>query len=240
MVLPHHTRPPTPIFAFSSAMAPTHRNRSRPALIPMKPDYKAEDVEYIKHRRSTTDANGNTEQTELRVPKLKDESTTYQIIEFFAYFCECRCHMHWTTGPKLFQKFLSQLEGDHSTSWTVQVAGIGETVVNFDAQHDVFKTGLLSGCQYHDQMDFLRTLRKSVDQTPTQFLRALRAAESRAAELPDAPANPGFSEMERKRVFYLAMPNSWQEKFDDANMRLEDEVINNMRLYFDQLYTLYS
>jgi len=69
--------------------------------------------------------------------------------------------------------------------------------------------------------------------TPSAFLLVFRAAESHAIQLPDAPAIAGFDDMERKRCFKNAMPLAWQDKFDDANLSIEVEALNDMRAYFD-------
>ena len=109
--------------------------------------------------------------------------------------------MQWNTGPKLFQRFIMHLEGVHLTTWEAQIDGVNETVVNFNAQFTDFKRGLLEGYKYLDQMDYLKELKKGKEQIPKEHLRLVRAAETMACMLPDAP-NAGFSEDERKRNFF--------------------------------------
>ena len=86
-------------------------------------------------------------------------------------------------------------------------------------------------------MDYLRSIRKPPDMTPTAFMLQFRASEMRALHLPDAPnANGGFSDVDRRRLFYKAMPYSWQVKFDDANLTVEDETMADMLIYFDRVH----
>jgi hypothetical protein len=199
---------------------------------------KDEDMEFIKHRRSEVN-NGVTEEIQEQVPKLTDSATPYHILRFFSSFTQVRRHMQWTTGPRLFQRFHMHLEGTHLTTWEDQINGLAETVANFDAQFIAFKGTLLQGYKYLDQMDYLRTVKKTKDQTPKDYLRLVRASETLASQLPDAPNNPGFTDLERRRNFLRAMPLDWQTKFIEANLRVEDETINDMRLYFERLQELY-
>jgi hypothetical protein len=220
-------------------MAPTRRNRLvAQAVIPLEVP-KDEDVEYIKHRRSE-DQNGVREEIQEQIPKLTDRSTPHQILRFFVTFDQVRKHMQWTTGPRLYQRFHMHLDGTHLIAWEEQVSGVNETVNSFNLQSAAFKVSLLQGYKYLDQMDYLRTVRKSKEQSPKDFLRLVRAAETIACQLPDAPPlNSGFSEIERKRNFLQAMPIDWQVKFIEANLRIEEETINDMRIYFDRLQELH-
>jgi len=88
-------------------------------------------------------------------------------------------------------------------------------------------------------MDYLRGLRKNKDQTPKEYLRLARAAETLACQLPDAPDNAGFSDIERKRNFFQAMPMDWQAKFIESNLRVDVESINDMCGYFERLQELH-
>jgi len=212
-------------------MAPTRRKKK--AVIPFKPDYDETEIEYIKHRRSEYN-NGITEEISERVPKLPSDATPYLILTFFSTFAHVRETMQWTTGVKLFQRFRIQLMTVHLETWLIQVNGVNQTVANFDANLEEFKAQLLRGYKYHNQMDFLRTMKKPPEMSPSKFLLAFRASEGHARQLPDAPGvGAGFSDIERRRCLYNAMPIAWTEKFDDANMVIEDETIEDMRSYFD-------
>eukprot|EP00977_Amphora_coffeiformis_P006003 scaffold1289_cov178-Amphora_coffeaeformis.AAC.1 len=88
-------------------------------------------------------------------------------------------------------------------------------------------------------MDYLRQVKKTKDRTPKEFLWLVRASETLACQLPDAPNNPGFSDLERRQNFFQEMPLDWQAKFIEANMRVEDESLNDMHIYFERLQSLY-
>jgi hypothetical protein len=171
----------------------------------MKPDYDKDNVEYIKHRR-VEQQDGVTEEIQERVPILQDDSTAFQVLEFFAAFAQCRRHMVWIAGPRLFQRFALHLNGTHLINWQIQIDGVDESPDDFDEQLAAFKISLLEGYKYGDQIDALREMKKTRDQTPSQFLLAFRAAESRAVQLPDAPIQAGFSHEERKRIFLRQCP----------------------------------
>ena len=67
----------------------------------------------------------------------------------------------------------------------------------------------------------------------------MQASETLACQFPDAPNNAGFSDLKRKHNFLQAMPLGWQSKFMEANLRFENELLNNMHIYFDWLQALY-
>jgi hypothetical protein len=171
-------------------MAPTRKGLQARPVIPLQLP-KDEDLEFIKHKRSEEN-NGVREEIEERVPKLSDEATPYQILRFFTSFNQVRRHMNWTTGPRLYQRFHVHLEGTHLVTWEDQVNEVNQTVQTFDQEYIQFKANLLAGYKYYDQMDYLRQVKKTKDQTPKEFLRLVRASETLACQLPDAPNNPGF------------------------------------------------
>ena len=218
-------------------MAPS-RQRKKVPNIPLKPDYDESTVEYLTHRRSEVVA-GVTEEIQQRVPILPTDATPFLKLKFFAAFTKARRHLQWTTGPRLFQRFEMHLSDLHLATWEAQAQGVAATVANFNQQYAAFKTTLLSGYRYHDQMDFLRQVKKQPDQSPSQFVLMCSAAEAHAIQLPDAPVAPatvGFTAEERRRNLLQAMPSSWQDKFIDANMTTADETLATMQQYFDRLY----
>jgi len=112
-------------------MAPTKRHNKKP-IIPLTKDTVDEKAEYIKHSRSTT-ADGVTETVEERIIKVGDSFTPRQLLDFLTVFAQARATLHWTTGPKLFQKFRSQLSGVPLEVWLDAIDGMNQTMVNFDA-----------------------------------------------------------------------------------------------------------
>mmetsp|Transcript_6648 Transcript_6648/g.18603 ORF Transcript_6648/g.18603 Transcript_6648/m.18603 type:complete len:94 (-) Transcript_6648:149-430(-) len=63
-------------------------------------------------------------------------------------------------------------------------------------------------------LDFMRTLRKPPQLTPTQFSRRFATLEDALQFLPDAPypRDCRFSDVDRRRLLYNAMPAAWRTK----------------------------
>ena len=175
-------------------------------IIPLKPDFDESKLQFVKHK-ITRDENGVREETEQRVPTLPITATAYQKLMFFEAFSRARLIMGWTTGPKLYSKFVMHLSLVHLRTWTTTVGNHNQTVANFDVDLQAFKSTLLTGYRYHNQMDYLREVKKPRESSPIDFLNLFLSAEQMALELPDTPAlQPGFSEAERRRCYYKAMP----------------------------------
>ena len=118
--------------------------RQEKAIIPFKPDYEEDAVEYIKHRRSETNA-GVTEEVTECVPLLLDDATLYLILKFFSTFAHARATLQWTTGAKLFQKFRIHLSEMHLQTWQIETNGMNQNVNNFNTALAAFKSTLLQG-----------------------------------------------------------------------------------------------
>ena len=70
-------------------------------------DYEPENptaVEYIKHQLRVR-AQNNEDTVEERIPKLNEDASPGEILQFLTTFQRVRRTMGWTTGPKLYQKF---------------------------------------------------------------------------------------------------------------------------------------
>ena len=132
------------------------------------------------------------------------------------------------TGQKLYQKFRMHLEGYHLELWETINDGKNRTVDNFCAGLTEFKNELLADYTYEDQMDYLRKVKKPPKLTPSKFLNKLRMHNRLVVQLPDAPAQPGFSADQIKRQFLAAMPRTWRNKFANANMTLANTTIKSM------------
>ena len=146
-------------------MAPTKRHNKKP-VIPLTKDTVDDKAEYIKHSCSTTE-NGITETVEERIAKVGDSFTPRQLLDFLTAFAQARISLHWTTGPKLFQKFRSQLSGVPLEVWLDAIDGLNQTVANFDAALITFKNNSLAGYNYNDQMDYIRSIRKPREVSPS-------------------------------------------------------------------------
>ena len=171
-------------------------------IIPLKPDFDETKLQYIKHK-ITRDENGVREETEQRVPMLTVTATAYQKLMFFEAFARARVVMGWTNGPRLYSKFAMHLSMVHLRTWTTMIAGHAQTVNGFTQDLQEFKSVLLTGYLYHNQMDYLRDVKKPREASPIEFLNLFLSAEQMALELPDVPINnPGFTEAERRRCYY--------------------------------------
>ena len=206
-------------------------NRRQKPVIPF--DYEIENpstIEYIRHQFREDD-----DIIEERIPKLREDASPYEILHFLNTFQRARTTMSWTTGPKLYQKFQLHLSDYHLEVWYLFMNDRAHTVVRFDAHLKEFKTELLQGYSYEDQMDYLRSLKKPGAMEPSQFLLKLRAANRLATQLSNRPAvDTGFNDLQLKRVFLAAMPKAWQENFENANLTVHNTIIQDMRTYMDR------
>jgi hypothetical protein len=86
-------------------------------------------------------------------------------------------------------------------------------------------------------MDYLRELNKPDEMEPSQFLLKLRAANKMATQLPNAPAKePGFTDLQMRRQFLFAMPPSWQNNFENANLTVHNTTLPEIRHYMDRQF----
>ena len=207
------------------------QSRHNAAILPFDSEEETP-TDYVKHQRTITEDDVR-ETGEERVPKLTDEATPLQVLHFLTAFDRARTNLQWNTGPKLFQKFPMHLSQDHLDTWELAYKGAEETVDEFDASLEIFKSELIDGISYENQLDYLRNLKKPGKMTPSKFLLKLRAASNLAAQLPDAPDNGGFSDEQLRRVFLLAMPKKWQDNFEDANLTVHNTTLADMRMYMD-------
>jgi hypothetical protein len=148
------------------------RNK-KAAVISFDLDHDDSKLEFVKHQRTTTDANDVRETTEERVPKLAEDASPYEILRFLSAFNRTKINLSWTTGPKLFQKFPMHLEGYHYDAWELITDGVNPTVALFTTSIEEFKNELLEGYTYEDQMDYLRDLKKPGKLEPSTFLLKL-------------------------------------------------------------------
>jgi len=216
-------------------MAPRN-SKPKPKLIPIELDYDKDSIETVTHSRRVADAAGVQESTYKKVPILETTATPLQILDFFEAFESARRVLQWTTGPKLFAVFPTHLHGTFLRYWNRQVRDAEETVDDFDEQTTAFCHTLLRGGDYDEQMDYMRTLRKPPQLTPSEFSQRFDALEDALPYLPNAPDpdDCGFSEVDRRHLFYNAMPMAWRDKYDDAGMRHRHDTIEDMELYFDK------
>ena len=101
-------------------------------VVPLKPDYNASDVPRIKHTKETTDNNGDTTKQTIHLPNLPENSTPYQMLDFFREFSDACETMEWTTGDQKFTKVKIQLQGLHKETWNEALDAIGDGRSNDD------------------------------------------------------------------------------------------------------------
>jgi hypothetical protein len=144
-----------------------------------------------------------------RLPQLAEDTGTYELLTFIREFQLARATMSWTTGPKLYKKFLMHLQGYHCQMWS------DEAVVTFDKTVlAFFKQQLLENEDYDNQMEFIRDLCKPRETKPVTLLLYLCIQNSMVQELSSTlNAGAGFSDMQLQRIYMHTMPlipGSWQ------------------------------
>ena len=219
-------------------MSPTKKSRPH---IPLVPDYDESQVPTVEHTRKEV-VDGIEESISEKIPRLIQNASAYFILFFFSKFTQVRHDFNWNSGARLFQKFAQHLDGTHRLDWqrrTDRITAAHRTVAAFNTQIRELKARLLGSYSYTDQIEYLRSLKKPPDVSPSMFAQQLQNAEYMATQLPDANGAQGFTDAERKSVFLHAMPIAWQLKFDDANMRLATEEFADIIHYMDILYANY-
>ena len=92
-------------------------NRRINPVIPF--DYESENptaVEYVKHQLRVR-AQNSEDTIEERIPKLSEDASPGEILQFLSAFQRVRRTMGWTSGPKLYQKFPVHLSAYHLDVW---------------------------------------------------------------------------------------------------------------------------
>ena len=96
---------------------PRKSGKGKVKILPLEADYDESKLYFIKHSRKVTNADGSVDYTEMSIPRLEEEATATQIVDFLTEFTEARTTLRWTTGPKLFEKFRMHLRGDAKDIW---------------------------------------------------------------------------------------------------------------------------
>jgi hypothetical protein len=162
---------------------------NRAAIIPLKPDYEQSGIHRIKHSQ-TQEIAGISEKTSVEVIQLSEDAGSYELLTFLREFELARATMSWTTGLKLYKKFIMNLQGHHHQTWTNEATGQAQTVATFDQTILAFKEKLLENEDYDNQMDYIRDL-----QALSYSIYIFRTVWSRSclARHKTTPASPIFS-----------------------------------------------
>ena len=205
----------------------------RPCIIPLQTDYDESKIITIKHTKTET-VNGSSETISIEVPKLPEESTSYQFLYFIRQFQVAADMMGWTDA-RLFQKFRLHLEGDFQETWDTIIQEYEQTADGFAQALSDFKGEQFTPDDYDVQMEYIRELKKPKEVSPRKFLQLLKIQEKIVKELPGAPDNgAGFTDHELRRIYLHAMPKSWQNKFEDADKTIQGTTLGEMRNYFEK------
>ena len=104
------------------------------SVIPFQFDFSVNKLKTLTTKRKTTDANGEVETVEVKLPLIGAACSKFQILYCVGNFRKAARTLGWTTGPKLFNKWKELLEDDHDvTLWDQHYTSnaFTETVANF-------------------------------------------------------------------------------------------------------------
>ncbi len=205
-----------------------NRRKKPVILFDYEPDHTTP-VVYIKHQLCTRNED-DEDLVEDKIPKLNEDASPYEILQFLSTFQRVRKVMGWTSVPKLYQKFPIHLHNYHLDVSELITGDLTHAVAYFNAQLQEFKLEL-RGYKYEEQMNNLRSLKKPGKMEPSQFLLMLRLANRIAIQQPDAPEfEQGFLDLQ----LLVAMPSSWQDHFKDTNLDVDNTTIEEIRNYLDK------
>ncbi|KAG7345279.1 reverse transcriptase RNA-dependent DNA polymerase [Nitzschia inconspicua] len=208
-------------------------------VIPLKPDFSLSESRTVKFSISlpVEDEEGAYEKTVVEVPKLTDDATPMQALNFVREFFSACETMSWTTGAKRFEKIKQVLEGKHkAVLLTYMNEENSRSVDSFQAAMDTILAEFFEETvDYEDQMVYLRTgLKKPSTMSPKEFATLLEMANEYVKLIPGAPDNSaGLTSNEMCRVYLNAMPIQWQRNFNNAGKNVFTETIQSMRTYFE-------
>ncbi len=112
----------------------------------------------------------------ILIPKLPEDATPYQVLDFFREFKDACEVMAWSTGATQFSKIKSHLQGMHEETWNESLEAIGNGRSNgaFIEARTIFLWEILEekgGCD--TQIDYLRTIKEPCEMDVTNFLQNL-------------------------------------------------------------------
>ena len=144
---------------------------------------------------------GVSEKTSVELPKLSEDCTHFELLKFIKEFNEGRQQLNWTTGEKLQTKFRELLTGTHRDNWDVQInalrdanSNVNDFVISQDEffhQLDIFLMEFFSENDYHNQVKFLRNVKKPPNMSPTRFKQLLDIHNSLLRYFAYAPQDAG-------------------------------------------------
>jgi len=121
----------------------------------------------------------------LTVPRLQEDHTPVELFNIFHEFDELRNAHQIDDGALLFCYFRSIISSCRKATklWSAEPDSLRtRNETNFDLAYDAFKANILSKLNYHDQLEYLRTLRKPGPMSVDELIRELYPYQPRKNE----------------------------------------------------------
>jgi hypothetical protein len=217
----------------------TERNHG---VLPLERDFVASSLTRTKHSITRT-VKDESSKTTVQIPNLSIGASRMELLCFLQEFNRASTIMGWSTGPIIFEKFPMHLQGTDLDIWLSTAKPFIETVANFHLCVYRLKRTKFLDDSYNRHLDFLRAIRLPKDFDPSRFSALLAFHNLLLSELPGAPSTASeaqLSSSELKRVYLLAMPYAWQEKFSDACKTTSNSTILDMQDYMQRQYNKYT
>jgi len=188
----------------------------------------------FKHQ---TDHDGVRRVRTQDIPRLENDYTPAELFNIFEEFDELRTAHHMDDGATLFCSFQTIISSCRKAAklWRAETDSVrSRSVANFDLAYNAFKANILSRLNYYDQLEYLRTLRKPGPMSVEDFERELQTLNDYAIQFPDAPDDAeGLTNDEMKRLFYHAMPTSWQRAYTYAGYRYNTSTFDQLLKFME-------
>jgi hypothetical protein len=157
-----------------------------------------------------------------------------ELLCFLQEFNRASTIMRWSTGPVIFEKNSMHPQGTDLDIWLSTAKPFTKTFANFHlCVYHLKQTKFLDN-SYNGHLYFLRAIRLPKDFDPSCFSALLAFHNLLLSELSGAPSTASeaqLSSLELKRIYLLAMPYAWQEKFSVACKTTSNSTILDMQDY---------
>jgi hypothetical protein len=216
----------------------TERNHG---VLQLERDFDNSSLTRTKHSITRT-VKDESSKTTVQIPNLSIGASRMELLGFLQEFNRASTIMRWSTGPVIFEKIPMHLQGTDLDIWLSTAKSFTETVANFHlCVYRLKRTKFLDG-SYNRHLDFLRAICLPKDFDPSRFSAVLAFHNLLLSELPGARSTASeaqLSSSELKRVYLLAMPYAWQEKFSDACKTTSNSTILDTQDYMQRQYNKY-
>ena len=197
-----------------------------------------EKTRYATFKREVTNDEGVRTTSYATVPLIEEDHTPVELFNIFREFDHVRVTQHMDEdGAKLFDNFRTIVAPCRKATkiWEDLCDGVDDlSVENFDLTFEAFKMDITRKLNYQDQLEYIRSLRKPGSMSVDDFARELSILNDLAKQFPDAPENAtGIDENEMVRIFYHAMPVTWQEAYMSAGYRYYSSTFHEVYDYME-------